>query len=80
MIHHSNWSTQVVFIHSANPQSRPVVIIVFAHVVRSSVRPHFSKQKKTMFATGETVGLSERIIDDTGLVNCRFLCLCLSYL
>ena len=60
-------------IHSANPQSRPVGIIVFAHVVRSyvstSVRPHFSKQNqfqaKTMFATGETVGLAEWIIDDT---------------
>ena len=27
-------------IHSADPQSRPVVIIVFAHVVRSYVRPY----------------------------------------
>ena len=56
-------------IHSADPQSRPVVIIVF-HM--SSVRPHFSKQNKfkakTMFATGETVGLAEWIIDDTFLV------------
>ena len=35
---------------------------------RPSVRPHFSKQNKfqakTMFATGETVGLAEWIIDD----------------
>ena len=36
-------------IHSANPQSRLVVIIVFAHVVRSSVRPHSSfKTKQTL--------------------------------
>ena len=53
-------------IHEADPQSRPVVIIVFAHVC-----PHFSKQNKfqakTMFATGETVGLAEWIIDDTYL-------------
>ena len=37
--------------------------------VRKSVRPHFSKQNKfqakKMFATGETVGLAEWIIDDT---------------
>ena len=29
-------SQQVLLIHSADPQSRPVVIIVFAHVVRPS--------------------------------------------
>ena len=50
----------------------PVAIIVFAHVVCSYVRPHFSKQNKfkakTMFATGKTVGLAEWIIDDTCLV------------
>ena len=38
-------------IHSADPQSRQVGIIVFAHVVRlyfrSSVRPHCSKSRKT---------------------------------
>ena len=28
----------LVLIHSANPKSRPIVIIVFAHVVRPSVR------------------------------------------
>ena len=64
-------------IQSADPQSRPVVIIVFAHLVRSSVRPHFSKQNKfqakAMFATGETVDLAEWIIDDTSLVP---LCAC----
>ena len=69
-----------VLIHEANPQSRPVVIIVSAHVVRSSVRPsvrpsiptfHKTKQfqAKTMFATGETVGPAEWIIDDTCLVD-----------
>ena len=53
-----------LLIHDADPQSRPVVIIVFAHVFRSYVRPsvrpsvcpHFSKQNKfqteAMFATG----------------------------
>ena len=49
----------VFLIHEADPQSRPVVIIVFAHVVR----PHLSKQNKyqakTMSATGETVRLAE---------------------
>ena len=61
-------------VHEAYPQSRPrpVVIIVSAHVVRSYVRLHFSQNKfqaKTMFATGETVGLAEWIIDDTCLVS-----------
>ena len=46
-------------IHSANPKSRPVGITVFAHVVRTSVRPHFSNldktKQKTMFATGVTM-------------------------
>ena len=31
----------VNLIHSADPQSRPVVVIIFAHVVRPSVHPHF---------------------------------------
>ena len=34
-------------IHSADPQSRPVVIIVFARDVRPYVSPHFSKCFKT---------------------------------
>ena len=29
----------LLLIHEADPQSRPVVVIVFAHVVRSYVRP-----------------------------------------
>ena len=53
----------MLLIREADPQS---------HVIRSYVRPHFSKpnkcQAKTMFATGETVGLVEWIIDDTSLV------------
>ena len=68
--------TNQQLIHSADPQSRPVVIIVFAHVVRSYVHPRFSKQNKfqakTMFATGETVGLAGWIIDDTCLVSTAF--------
>ena len=59
----------MLLIHSADPQSRPVWIIVFAHV-RPSVRPfqNLAKQNifqaKTMFTTGETVGLADWIIDD----------------
>ena len=54
--------THVMLILEADLQSRPVVIIVFAHVLRPSVRPHFSKQSKfqakTLFTTARTVGLS----------------------
>ena len=63
-----------LLIYLADPQSRPVVIIVFAHVVRPSVPtfPNLAKQNKflakTMFTTGETVGLAEWIIDDSYLV------------
>ena len=68
-----------ILIHSADPQSWPVGIIVFAHVVRN-VRtsvPTFqnlAKQNKakTMFATGETVGLAKWIVDDTCLVSVDF--------
>ena len=64
-------------IHEADPQTRPVVIIVYAHVARPSVSPHFSKQNKfqakAMFANGETVGLAEWIIDDTCLVYFKAL-------
>ena len=64
---------QIQLIHSANPQSRLVGIIVFAHVVHTSVRtsPVFNIAKqnkaKTMFVTGETVGLAEWILDVTCL-------------
>ena len=40
------WHMDFVLIHEADPQSRPVVIIVFAHIVRTSV-PTF--QNKTNF-------------------------------
>ena len=54
--------------YSADPQSLPVGVIVFANVVRTSVRPHFQNlekqnKAKTMFAIGETVSLAEWIID-----------------
>ena len=58
-------------IHEANPQSRPVGIIIFTHIVRSYVRsssPLLKQNKcqaKAIFDTGETVGLAEWIIDDT---------------
>ena len=62
-------------IHSANPQSRPVVISVFTHVIRPSVStsvPTFKNlakqnkfQLKTMFTTGDIVDLAKWIIDDT---------------
>ena len=61
-----------LLILSADPQSRLVVINVFAHVVR----PYVSKsnkqnkfQAKTMFTISETVGLSDWIIGDTCLVS-----------
>ena len=57
-------------IHSANPKSRPVGINVFAHVVRPSplFKSRKTKQQKTMFATGVTMGLAEWIINDTCLL------------
>ena len=69
-----SFKSNMFLIHSAGPQSRPVVIIVFAHVVRPSVCPSTlfksskTKQQKIMVATGETVGLAEWIINDTCLV------------
>ena len=68
--------TSMKLIHLANPKSRPVGIIVFAHVVRPSVRPsplfksRKTKQQKTMLATVVTMGFAEWIIDDTCLVLC----------
>ena len=51
---------------------------LFSHIL--SVRTHFSKysktnkfQARTMFTTGETVGLAEWIIDDTSLVYSVFV-------
>ena len=57
-------------IHEADPQSRPVI---FIQLVRPS--PLFKQNKilmKTRFATGETVGLAEWIIDDACLAIFEF--------
>ena len=56
-----------------DPLGRPTVTVgsdhcFFAHIVCPSV-PTFQNKAKTMFATGETVGLAEWIIDDTCLVS-----------
>ena len=66
----------ILLIHSADPQTRPVVIIIFEQIyVRTSV-PTFqiiAKQNKRhvkiVVTTGETVGLAEGIIDDICIVN-----------
>ena len=60
-------------IHSANPQSRPVGIIVFAHIVRPSVSTFQNITIQNKVAIGETVGLAEWIIDDTCLVAILFM-------
>ena len=57
------WLFLPILIHLASPQSRSLVIIVFARVVRLYVRAHFSKSNKTkkissennVRTTGETV-------------------------
>ena len=66
--------SQLLFDPRGQPTARLVVIIVFAHVVRPSVRPSLlfktkQIQAKTMFTTttGEALGLAEWIIDDTCL-------------
>ena len=64
----------ILLIHSADPKSRPVGIIVFTHVVRPSVSTfqNLAKQNKyqakTMFTTGETLVLAEWITDYTCIV------------
>ena len=68
-----------VLIHEADPQSRPVVITIFTHVVRPYV-PTFQNltkqnnfQVRIVIATGWTVGLAEWIIDDTHEnLHCKF--------
>ena len=61
-------------IHSANPQSRPVGIIVFAHVVRPYplFKSSKTKQKNNVRHCRESVGRAEWIIDDTCLVYLYF--------
>ena len=65
-----------IFLYSIDPRGRPTVMAgsdhwLFSHML--SVRPQFSKQNKyqlkVMFATGETVGLTEWITDDSCLVS-----------
>ena len=50
-------SWEILLIHLADPQSRPVVITIFARVVYTSVRPpvrlHFSKSRKTKQTSSE---------------------------
>ena len=62
-----------LLIHSANPKSRQLGIIVFARtcpsVCPSPLFKSSKKQQKTMFATGVTMGLAEWIIDDTCFVH-----------
>ena len=73
------------FIHSADPQILPVVIIIFAQIsVRTSMCPTFqniAKQNKRcmkiMLNTGGTVGLAEWIIDDTDSSCYHFFFFCL---
>ena len=61
----------VLLIHSADPQSRSVVITIFTHVVRPSVPIFQNRAKHNKFqleivsATGGNVGLAKWIIDDT---------------
>ena len=70
-------SNQLLF----DPRGQPTVTAGSDHCFHTccpSVRPHFSqssktKQQKTMFATGVTVGLDEWIIDDTCLVLLIFI-------
>ena len=64
---------QYILIHLADPHSRPIVIIIFAHVsVHTSVK-NIAKQKKQrvkiMIVSGGTVGLAEGIIDDTCVIT-----------
>ena len=60
-------------IHTADPKSRLVVIIIFAHIsVRPSVPTFQNMAKQTclkIIIAGGTVGRAERIIDDTFLVS-----------
>ena len=62
-------------IHSADPQSRPVMIIAFTYVIRPSVRPSplfKMQQSKTNFQGKQCALLVEWIINDTCLVGYCF--------
>ena len=58
-------------IHSADPQTRPVVIIIFAQIsvcTFQNIAKQTKRRVKIMNTTGGTVGLAEGIIDDTCFV------------
>ena len=57
-------SFSIFLINSANPKSRPVGIIVFAHDVRTSVR---KLQNQATITAGQDCGKTEWIIDDSQL-------------
>ena len=69
-----NLEELLLFDPLGQPKVMAVGIIVFAHVVRPSplFKSRKTKQQKTMFATGVTMGLAEWIIDDTCLLSCCF--------
>ena len=73
-----SYKKSLQLIHSANPKSRPVGIIVFTRCLSVRPSPLFKSRKtklqKTMFTTGVTMGLAEWIIDDTCLVKIVFIC------
>ena len=65
----------ILLIHSAVPQSRPVVMIIFAHI---SIRPHFLKHRKAKqrspenndhYCTSGTVSLAQGISYDICLAT-----------
>ena len=60
---------QVILDPLGQLNSAGIGIIVFARIVRQSpiFKSRKTKQQKTMFVTGVTMGLAEWIIDDTCL-------------
>ena len=71
-------------IHSADPQSRPVVIIIFAQICVRTYVPTFQniekqnkRREKLVITTCGAVVLAEWIIDDICLVS---FCVCRFYL
>ena len=65
----------VLLIHSPDPQSLAIVIIIFAQIYVRPFIPTFQniakrnkRRVKAMITTSGTVGLTERIIDDKCLV------------
>ena len=50
------FSFHCLMIHSTDPQTRPIVISISAHVVRPSVTKQNKRRVKIMITTGGTVG------------------------